>query len=31
LFLLLSSSVIGWGYLLAILGRRGYLPFMESE
>jgi hypothetical protein len=31
LFLLLAGSVIAWGYLLAVLGRRGFLPFMEGE
>ena len=29
-FLLVATSSIGWGYLLARLGRRGWLPFMEE-
>ena len=31
LFLLLTITVIGWGYLLGVLGRRGFLPFMEQD
>jgi hypothetical protein len=30
LFLLVGSSCVIWGYLLAWLGRRNWLPFMES-
>jgi hypothetical protein len=31
LFMLVFGSVLSWGYTLARLGRRGCLPFMESE
>ena len=31
LFLLVGSGCLIWGYLLAWLGRRGWLPFMESD
>jgi hypothetical protein len=31
LFLLVAGSCLIWGYLLAWLGRRGWLPFMESN
>jgi hypothetical protein len=31
LFFLLTLSVVGWGYLLGVLGRRGFLPFMEQD
>jgi len=31
LFLLVAGSSLIWGYLLAWLGRRGWLPFMESD
>ncbi len=30
-FALLAVPVIAWGYLLAYLGRRGFLPFMEEN
>ncbi len=31
LFALVAGACLIWGYLLAWLGRRGWLPFMESE
>ena len=31
LFLLVGGGCLIWGYLLAWLGRRSWLPFMESE
>ncbi len=31
LFLLVGAGCVIWGYLLAWLGRRSWLPFMESE
>ena len=31
LFFLVGGSCVVWGYLLAWLGRRNWLPFMESE
>ena len=31
LFLLVGGGCVIWGYLLAWLGRRSWLPFMESE
>ncbi len=31
LFLLVASGCVIWGYLLAWLGRRSWLPFMESD
>jgi hypothetical protein len=31
LFMLTATSCVAWGYLLAWLGRRGWLPFMEGE
>ncbi len=30
LFMLVAGSCLAWGYLLARLGRRGWLPFMEE-
>jgi hypothetical protein len=30
LFILVAGSCLAWGYLLARLGRRGWLPFMEE-
>jgi hypothetical protein len=30
LFLLVTLTCLAWGYLLARLGRRGWLPFMEE-
>jgi hypothetical protein len=31
LFLLVTLTCLSWGYLLARLGRRGWLPFMEES
>jgi len=30
-FLLVSATCIAWGYVLAFLGRRGWLPIMEES
>ena len=31
LFMLVGGGCVTWGYALAWMGRRGWLPFMESE
>lgn len=31
LFLLVGTTSIAWGYVLALLGRRGWLPIMEEN